>query len=220
MCTAPKPPAYKPPPPPEQPSIPELAAQQVGNVLTSFANQEKNQFGLQSYNAAKAAGLTDLQIKNLLPTSGIGSLGEKAASALGLTAGPILNPTQQMEAQYKAQMDKQYEVAQKQYEEQTKLQQSQYEQSMQAQEKALQAQLAQQDALAKRSEEVALRSQVPQLTSNSANATRVRSSSSSRASARSAAQGTSQLRVPLGISASSGSTSGLTNTSPIKLNIG
>lgn len=219
MCTAPKPPSYQAPKPPKAPSPSQLANEQSGNVLTQYANQSLGQFGLKSYKAAKAAGLQDWQIKNLLPTSGISTLGAKAAAALGMQAGPILNPAQQMQAQYEAQQAKQYAIAKQQYDQQVALQKSQFEQSLAAQEKALQAQLSQQDALAKKSEEAALKAQVPQLTANRNGATRIRATSESRKAAKAAAQGTSRLRIPLSIS-NSGSMSGLTNSSPVKLNIG
>lgn len=101
-----------------------------------------------------------------------------------------------------------------QYQQTMAIQQQQYSESMAAQEKALQAQLAAQAELQKRAEESALRSQVPQLTSNSANASRVRSKTSGRQRARSAAMGAGQLRIPLGIGSQS------LGGSPVKLNIG
>lgn len=221
MCTAPKAPSYTPPPAPKPPTPSEVANTQFGNVLTQYLNPANGNFGMDALTRSMQAGLNGHQIRSLLSTSGANRLGRKAAEALGLQPGPVLNPTQQLEAQYAKQREQEYAVAQQRYQEQVAMQRAQFEQSMRAQESALQAQLAQQDALAKRSEEAALRAQVPQLTANSATATRVRATSESRKSARSAAQGTSQLRVPLGISSSGmGAISGLTNTSPVKLNIG
>lgn len=103
-------------------------------------------------------------------------------------------------------------IAQQQFEEMSAMQQRQFNESMAAQERALQSQLAAQEAMQKRAEEASLRSQVPQFTSNSSNARRVRANASAKERARQAARGTSQLRVPLSISNSS--------SSPVKLNIG
>ena len=223
MCTAPKAPSYTPPPAPTPPAAPtpsQVANSQFGNVLTQYLNPVNGNFGMDALTKSMQAGLNGHQIRSLLSTSGANQLGHKAAAALGLQPGPILNPQQQLEQQYAKQREQEYAVAQQRYQEQVAMQRAQYEQSMRAQESALQAQLAQQDALARRSEEAALRAQVPQMTANSANATRVRSTSDSRKASRAAAQGTSQLRVPLGISSTTGAISGLTNTSPVKLNIG
>lgn len=222
MCTASRAPSYSPPAAPAAPSISEVANSQFGNALTPFLNPDGGGgFGLTALQRSRSAGLSDFQIRNLLSTSGATTVGEKAAQQLGISAGPVLNPTQQLEAQYAQQRAQEYAVAEQRFQQQASMQQAQFEQSMRAQENALQAQLAQQNALAKSSEEAALRAQVPQMTANSANATRVRATSASRKAARAAAQGTSQLRVPLGINSSgTGSMTGLVNTSPVKLNIG
>jgi hypothetical protein len=97
-------------------------------------------------------------------------------------------------------------------------QQAQFDASMAAQERALQSQLAAQAELQRKSEEAALRSQVPQMTTDPRNASRIRSRSSARQQARRASMGTSQLRIPLSIGGSMG---GMSNGgSPVKLNIG
>lgn len=93
-------------------------------------------------------------------------------------------------------------------------QQQQFDSSMAAQNAALERQMEAQREAQRKAEEAALRSQVPQMTSNDSNARRVKSKTSSRETARTAALGTSQLRVPLSI----GSTTG--GGSPVKLNIG
>ena len=118
------------------------------------------------------------------------------------------------EARNNANRQADIERADAQYQQTMAIQQQQYNESMAAQEKALQAQLAAQAELQKRAEESALRAQVPQMTSNSANASRVRAKTSGRQRARSAAMGAGQLRVPLGIGAQSA------GGSPVKLNIG
>jgi hypothetical protein len=105
--------------------------------------------------------------------------------------------------------------AEKQFAEAQATQKSQFEQSLTAQDRALQLQLKAQEDAQKRAEETNLKGQVPQMTTNDKNARRVQPQTSTRAAARRAAQGTSQLRVPLsiqGMSANSGS--------PVKLNIG
>lgn len=121
---------------------------------------------------------------------------------------------QKMEATQAANRREDIARVEKQYQQTTQIQQQQFNESMAAQEAALQAQLAAQAELQKRAEESALRSQVPQLTSNSANASRVRAKTSGRQRARSAAMGAGQLRIPLGIGSQSG------GGSPVKLNIG
>lgn len=118
------------------------------------------------------------------------------------------------EARNDANRQADIERADAQYQQTMAIQQQQYRESMAAQEKALQTQLAAQAELQKRAEESALRAQVPQMTSNSANASRVRSKTSGRQRSRSAAMGAGQLRVPLGIGTQS------VGGSPVKLNIG
>lgn len=102
--------------------------------------------------------------------------------------------------------------AQAQFDQVNQIQQAQFEQSMAAQEQALQSQLAAQEQLQKRSEESALRSQIPQFTANSSNARRIKSKASGKRLAQQAARGASQLRIPLSINSGS--------SSPVKLNIG
>jgi hypothetical protein len=109
--------------------------------------------------------------------------------------------------------------AQYQFDQTAAIQQRQFDQSMAAQEAALQMQLDAQADLQRRSEEASLRSQVPQFTNNSSNARRVKAKASGKQTARQAALGASQLRVPLGISSSRG-TGAASGGSPVKLNIG
>ena len=90
----------------------------------------------------------------------------------------------------------------------------QFEASMAAQASALAANLAAQAELQRKSEEAALRAQVPQMTNNSRYANRVKSKASNKKAKKSAALGASQLRIPLGIGATSNT------SSPVKLNIG
>lgn len=112
----------------------------------------------------------------------------------------------QREADIKRQQD--------QFNQTSAQQQRQFEASMAAQNAALERQMEAQREAQKRAEEAALRAQVPQMTANEKNARRVKPKTSSRESARSAALGTSQLRVPLSIGAATG------GGSPVKLNIG
>lgn len=91
-------------------------------------------------------------------------------------------------------------------------QERQFNESLAAQQRALDMQIAAQKEAQQQAEELALRSQVPAMTTNSENARRVQAKSTTRSSSRKAALGTSQLRVPLGIQASTGN--------PVKLNIG
>ena len=109
--------------------------------------------------------------------------------------------------------------ADNQYNQTTEIQQQQFNESMAAQDAALQQQLAAQAELQRRSEEASLRSQVPQFTNNSSNARRVKAKASGKQTARQAALGASQLRVPLGISSGRG-TGTASGGSPVKLNIG
>ena len=102
--------------------------------------------------------------------------------------------------------------AESQFAESTRIQQEQFDRNMKFQEKALERQLASQMELQKRSEEMSLRAQVPQFTSNSSNARRVRAKTTGRRLAMQASRGASQLRIPLSISSGS--------SSPVKLNIG
>lgn len=225
MCAGGSPPA---PPSPKTPSASELANQQTGNVLTQFLNPQTGAFGQGSLRKARQAGLSDFQITQLLPGSGVSSLGEVAAAELSkgttrqVSPGPILSPQQQFEKQMmdmeaRNNRNRQQDIARAEAmtAQQMAIQQKQFDQSMAAQKAALDAQLRSQAELQRRSEEAALRSQVPQLTANSSNARRVRSRETGREAARRAAMGTSQLRVPLSIGSSAGSSG-----SPVKLNIG
>jgi len=117
-----------------------------------------------------------------------------------------------METRNQTQREAEIARQQAQFEQMTAIQQAQFDQNMQFQQKALDRQLAAQADLQQRSEESALRSQVPQFTSNSSNARRVKSKRTSRGVAQQMARGTSQLRIPLSISSGS--------SSPVKLNIG
>lgn len=119
------------------------------------------------------------------------------------------------EARANGQREADIQRQQEQFNQTAAQQQKQFEMSMAAQNEALERQLAAQQDAQRKAEEASLRSQVPQLTSNSSNARRVKPKSSPRQTARSAALGTSQLRVPLSIGSVTGS-----GGSPVKLNIG
>jgi hypothetical protein len=121
----------------------------------------------------------------------------------------------EMEARAAVQREADLKRQEDQFNRSMEQQQKQYEGSLAAQNDALNRQIAAQQEVQRKAEESALRGQVPQMTVNSKNAQRVKPQASARSSARQAALGTSQLRVPLSIQG--GMASG---GSPVKLNIG
>lgn len=118
--------------------------------------------------------------------------------------------TQQQFAAAQAQQERQFKEAQA-AQERALARQLEVQQSIATQ------QISAQNEMARRSEEAALKAQVPQMTNNSSNARRIKPQTSTKERARQAAMGTSQLRVPLSIGSGAPAASG---ASPVKLNIG
>lgn len=73
-------------PQPTAPAQPKPQPQPpTGNRLTAFLNPETRGLGQAGLDRARAAGLTDAEIRQLLPGSGVQGVGYKAANSLGLS---------------------------------------------------------------------------------------------------------------------------------------
>lgn len=119
----------------------------------------------------------------------------------------------EMEAQASTRRTEDLARADRQFAASQALQERQFAASVAAQERSLQMQIAAQAEMQRKAEEAALRSQVPEMTSNLKDARRIKAKSSSKQQARQASMGTSQLRIPLSIGS-------VASNSPVKLNIG